>query len=514
MDLVAIEFGGEIVSDNLQIVDDVDSSPEREGLESSKTRQLKFLVTVFMLIGNDGYADIIYQLFRENLDLLNLDLVDILQNRIISALSKSNRNEKEFLVACLVVFGGLVQDFPLGNKAVNIELSIECYFLALKIFTFNDSPESWSSIHNSIANAYSERIRGDRAENLEQAIEYYQAALKVRTIEDLPISWAETQNNLANAYYKRIREDRSENLERAIECHQAALKVRTKKDLPINWAITQSNLGIAYSERIRGDRSENLERATECYQAALTVQKKANFPVDWARTQHNLGNLYSRRINGDRSENLEQSIDCFFAALEVCTKTDFPVDWATTQHSLGNVYSERIRGNRADNLKQAIDYYHSALEIYTAKLFPSEWAMIQVNLARFSIEELQNYQFATEHLQSACEQLSIDNNDVGLLAKTMFELARCFHRTSCLEQAKIYFKDSIRLYQRLENFTQVAAVTSALGNLELQMGHIDDARIHLQTALEFYQAAGNLDRVASIQDLQQCLPEYRPEPAR
>jgi tetratricopeptide (TPR) repeat protein len=95
----------------------------------------------------------------------------------------------------------------------------------------------------------------------------------------------------------------------------------------------------------------------------------------------------------------------------------------------------------------------------------------------------------------------------------MFELARCFHKTGCLGQAKIYFKDSIRLYQRLEQPTQVAAVTSALGNLELQMGQIEDARVHLQTALEFYQAAGNLERIASIQELQQCLPEYSPAPA-
>jgi tetratricopeptide (TPR) repeat protein len=173
----------------------------------------------------------------------------------------------------------------------------------------------------------------------------------------------------------------------------------------------------------------------------------------------------------------------------------------------------RIRYERARNLEQLINYYHSALEVYTPELFPREWARLQVDLAQFSIEKLQNYQFATEHLQSAYEHLSENNNDTGLLAETMFELARCFHKTGYLGQAKRYFKDSIRLYQRLENLTQVAAVTSALGSLELQMGQIYDARIHLQTALEFYQAAGNLDRVASIQDLQQCLPEYSPAPA-
>jgi tetratricopeptide (TPR) repeat protein len=174
-------------------------------------------------------------------------------------------------------------------------------------------------------------------------------------------------------------------------------------------------------------------------------------------------------------------------------------------------YRNRIRRDRASNWERSIDDYHSILKVYTLESFPREWARIQVYLARFSVAQLQNYQFATEHLQSAYEQLSENNNDTGLLAETMFELARCFHKTGCLGQAKIYFKDSIRLYQRLEQPTQVAAVTSALGNLELQMGQIDDARIHLQTALEFYQATGNFTRVSSIQELQQCLPEYRPE---
>jgi tetratricopeptide (TPR) repeat protein len=95
-------------------------------------------------------------------------------------------------------------------------------------------------------------------------------------------------------------------------------------------------------------------------------------------------------------------------------------------------YSNRIKSDRAKNLEQSIKCFRAALEVFNSELFPHEWAKIQINLAQFSIAQLQNYQFATEHLQSAYAQLSENNNDTGLLAATMFELARCFHKTGCL----------------------------------------------------------------------------------
>jgi tetratricopeptide (TPR) repeat protein len=222
----------------------------------------------------------------------------------------------------------------------------------------------------------------------------------------------------------------------------------------------------------------------------------------------NLGNLIQQFPLGNKAVNMEWSIECCAQALKIFTISEDPENWGVIQNSLAVAYSDRIRGDRAKNLECSIECYRAALEVRTPEAFPREWANIQVSLAQFSIENLCNYQIATEHLQSAYEHLLTNNNDTGLLAQTMFELARCFHQTGCLGQSKMYFKDSIRLYQRLEQPTQVAAATSALGNLELQMGSIDDARIHLQTALEFYQAAGNLERVASIKELQQCLPEH------
>ena len=353
------------MSINLPIVDPT----SRDKLALRRSQQLEFLLTILRSIDqSDANHEIIYPLFRQNLDLLDLDIIEVFKNWANDTFVQIDHAQQRSIAIDIFNLGNLIQEFPLGNKAVNMEWSIECYAQALKVFTASTDPENWGAIQN--------------------------------------------------------------------------------------------DLSIAYKNRIRGDRAENLERSIKCCELALQ-----------ARTQ-----------------------------------TDFPIDWARTQNNLAEAYSKRIQGNRAENLKRSIECYRAALDVYTPEAFPHEWAKIQVALAQFSIENLRNYQVATEHLQAAYEHLLTNNNDTGLLAQTMFELARCSHQTGCLEQAKIYFKDSIRLYQRLEQPTQVAAATSALGNLELQMGLLDDARLHLQTALEFYQAAGNPERVESIQELQQYLP--------
>jgi tetratricopeptide (TPR) repeat protein len=392
-------------------------------LATEEERQLNFLLTVLQSIADNGAnSDVVYPLLKQNLEFLNDELIEVLQIWASDIFAEVDRDAQKLISATIGNFGNLIQQFPLGNKAVNMELSIICFGIILEIFTVDEDAEAYASILNGLAIAYSSRIKEDRAENIEKAINCYLLALKIYTKKDFPIQWAITQNNLANAYRNRIKEDRTENLEKAIACYSLALEIRTKED----------------------------------------------FPMDWAQTQNNLANAYQERIIGDRAENLEQSAE----------------------------------------------YYRSALEIYTVESFPRDWAAIQARLAQFSIDKLCNYPVAIEHLQAAYEHLLSNHNDTGLLAQTMFELARCFHKTGALSQAKIYFKDSIRLYQRLEQPTQVAAITSELGNLELQMGQIDDARIHLQTALDFYQTAEDIylpeetrrNRITSIQELQQYLP--------
>ncbi|MCA2672843.1 MAG: tetratricopeptide repeat protein [Microcystis sp. M080S2] len=321
------------------------------------------------------------QFLKANINKLDDLLLDALPLVFTSLIADKSIDERERIASLFENFAVTIYNFPLGDRATNLELSITAHNLSLKIYTREDSPEDWAGTLNNLASAYINRIRGDRAENLEKAIELYEQALEIYTRKNFPVDWAGTLNNLALAYSDRIRGDRADNLEKAIELYGQALEIYTRKNFPEDWAMTLNNLALAYSNRIRGDRAENLEKAIKLYEQALEVRTRKNFPENWAMTLNNLANAYSVRILGDRSENLEKAIELYGQALEVYTRENFPVDWAISQHNLASAYRERVLGERKDNLEQAIHLHNQAAQIFTRAAFPVQWAGNQGHLA-------------------------------------------------------------------------------------------------------------------------------------
>jgi tetratricopeptide (TPR) repeat protein len=319
------------------------------------------------------------QLFAQNLDRLTPGLGKIMQ-WLLGQVLATQPEAAEAYAGLMENIVNRLQEFPLGNRAQNLEIVLAGYTAVLQVRTPENNPEKWAMTQNNRANAYLNRIAGDRAQNLEEAIKGYEAALEIRTKKDFPIQWATTQNNRATAYSERIAGDRAQNLEEAIKGYEAALEIRTKKDFPIDWAMTQNNRAAAYSERIAGDRAQNLEEAIKGYEAALEIYTKKDFPIDWAMTQNNRASAYLNRIAGDRAQNLEEAITGYAAALEIRTKKDFPIDWAMTQNNRANAYLNRIAGDRAQNLEEAITGYAAALEIYTPESLPIECLKTSRNL--------------------------------------------------------------------------------------------------------------------------------------
>ncbi|HLP91692.1 MAG TPA: CHAT domain-containing protein [Nostocaceae cyanobacterium] len=327
-----------------------------------------------------GDAQVVYPLLAANTDKLNDTFTRILQVWATTTLAQAEADTAKSIVAVILTFSNLIQEFPLGNKASNMELAITGYEIALTVFTRTAFPQEWAGTQNNLGATYSDRIRGDKADNLEMAIAAYTASLEVYTRTAFPQQWAMTQNNLGIAYRNRIRGDKAENLEMAIAAHEASLEVFTRTDSPQDWARRKSNLGNAYRERIRGDKADNLEKAIAAFTASLEVLTRKDFPQDWAGTQNNLGIAYFERIRGDKADNLEKAIAAYTASLEVRTRTAFPQDWAGTQNNLGNAYRNRIRGDKADNLENAIAAYTDALKVYTRTAFAQDWAGTQNNL--------------------------------------------------------------------------------------------------------------------------------------
>ncbi|MGK7957187.1 MAG: CHAT domain-containing protein [Crocosphaera sp.] len=467
---------------------------EKTATETPPQDYVNFLMETLQKVAKNPKPQEIYPFWQQNLDKLDDNLIQILDSWVKDRLSSVKAEEAEYIARVIGQFCDLIAQFPLGNIAINKEIAITGYEIALTVFTFESFPVNWATAQNNLANAYRERIRGETAENIEQAITGYTEALKVYTFEAFPVAWAATQNNLALAYSERIRGETAENIEQAITSYTEALKVYTFEAFPVAWAATQNNLAVAYLYRIRGERAENIEQAIAGYTKALKVRTFEAFPVDWAVTQNNLANAYRERIRGERAENIEQAITCYTKALKVRTFEAFPVDWAVTQNDLAVAYYERIRGDKAENIERAIADYTKALKVYTFEAFPVNWAGTQNNLAnayseRIRGDKAENIERAIAGYTEALKVRTFEAFPVDW-AMTQNNLAVAYYKrirgekAENLEKAITSYQNALKVF-RPQTFPENCRRTAwLLGNLYTKENRWQEAIEPYQTALE------------------------------
>ena len=370
--------------------------------------QLPFLRQVLQAIAeSNGNAEAVYPLLQENLDKLDDNLAQLLRDRVTATLVEMEAEQAQIIAAIVCDLGNLIQQFPLGSRAKNLEIGITCYELALTVYTQQVFPYKWAATQNNLGAVYSKRIRGERAQNLEDAIACHQSILTVYTRDAFPYKWARTQSNLGNTYHDRIRGERAQNLEDAIACFQSALEVYTQQAFPEDWARTQSGVGVAYYDRIKGERTQNLEDAIACYQSATKVYTCEAFPQDWATTQHNLGNAYHYRIRGEKAQNLEDAIAYYQSTTKVYTRQAFPQKYTQTQNGLAFTYQDAQKFHEAYNaFDAAIETVESlrdeiisgsGVEEYKTKL-AEEWNKLYRGMVEVCLE-LEYYTQALEYVE-------------------------------------------------------------------------------------------------------------------
>ncbi|MEH2318358.1 CHAT domain-containing protein [Nostoc sp.] len=451
------------------------------------------------IVESEGNVQVIYPLLAANINRLNENFAEIFRIWAKNKLATKAKPDIRVQIAGVIsLLSGLIQQFPLGNKASNIEIAITGYKIALTIYTRTLFPKKWAILQNNLGIAYRNRIKGDKAENLETAIAAYSNALQVYNRTDFSQAWADTQNNLGVAYEKRIKADKAENLEIAIIAYSNALQVRTYIDFPQDWAATQNNFGNAYKKRIKGDKAENLEIAITAFCDALQVYTRTDFPQAWAATQDNLGTAYAERIRGDIAENIEQAIAAHSAALQVCTRADFPQDWANMQNNLGAAYAERIRGDIAENIEQAISAFSDVLEVYTRADFPQDWADIQNNLGaayrrKIRGDKAENLEQAITAYLNALQVLTRRDfpqdwaNTQNNLGNAYFERIRG-DKAENLEQAIAAYLNALQVCTRRDFPQNWANTQNNLGNAYSERIRGDKAK-NIEKAITAHSAA-------------------------
>lgn len=458
-----------------------------------------FLIDVLDLVAqSEANAPVIFSFLKSNLDKLNHSFAQTLEIFGDDTLPKANPESARSVAITIANLSTLMQKFPGGDKATNIEIALTGYGIAGKFLTRSTAPEEWASIQNNLGVAYEDRIKGERAENIEQAIRCYENALKVRTREAIPYAWAETHANLGNAYSRRMKGKRADNLERAIAYCQKALQVYTRQELPQAWAVVQNNLGSTYLHRIEGNKADNLEACIMACEAALSARTRDANPQDWAMSQTNLGSAYLNRIYGDRTLNLERAIYCYETALQVRTYEEFPLDWADTKFNLGLAYLERIYGEKAENLERAIANYQEALSVRTREAYPEKWAEIHSHLGnayceRIKGDRVENFDKGIAAFESALsiytrekfpEQWAINQIDLG---RAYFHQVGD-NRTEEIERAIRCYKAALSVLTR-EDFPQAwASIQLNLGAAYAQR-KLGDNTENIENAIAASQAA-------------------------
>jgi len=175
-----------------------------------------FLLDTLELVDNSqGNPEKVYPVWEQQQEHFNLTLLEVL-TQFGADLPTRDAELQFFVTPALVTFGNLIQQFPLGTRWLNLELSITAYQIALQVCTREAFPEQWATTQHNLAAAYSDRIRGERVDNLKAAIAAYQLALEVYTREDFPEQWEITHRYFVSAYSDYVREEK-------FDIHQAAL---------------------------------------------------------------------------------------------------------------------------------------------------------------------------------------------------------------------------------------------------------------------------------------------------
>jgi len=275
-----------------------------------------------------------------------------------------------------------------GSTGDNIDKAIKLYESCLLVYTRQSYPAEWAMTTNNLAAAYSDRIHGSTGDNIDKAIKLYESCLLVYTRQSYPADWAMTTNNLANAYRNRIHGSTGDNIDKAIKLYESCLLVRTRQSYPAKWAMTTNNLAIAYRNRIHGSRGDNIDKAIKLFESSLLVRTRQSYPAKWAMTTNNLATAYYNRIHGSRGDNLDKAIQLFERSLLVRTRQSYPANWAMTTNNLAVAYSKRVHGSTGDNIDKAIKLYERSLLVRTRQSYPAKWADTTYNIALAYIDRI------------------------------------------------------------------------------------------------------------------------------
>ena len=370
------------------------------------TPEAEFLRTVLTQIDQTwGDVEPVYDLFRKNLDKLTETLLDELPAVFSELVAGQSKDKSRRTADIFIIFGVRISEFPLGNRALNVELSIAAYEAALQVYTRDAFPQQWAMTQNNLGSAYQNRIRGDRADNLERAIAAYEAALQVRTRDAFPQDWAITQGNLVSHLLDRYKlTGKADDLDKAISGLQQAQAIASPG--------TDAYTNISYTLGTALDYRYSLHHTPADLAQASAAYRRAADTTPWASRQ---------------TDYYEKAADSLYQLGVALTQDGQWYEGLTALEASHAAYRDaHSRLGRADALQQmgrthylmsnfdkAGIYFRDALRIYKAEASLPGQAACHAGLGRLMLR-LNFIDDAIAELHQACQLYTQLNDDARL----------------------------------------------------------------------------------------------------
>lgn len=131
----------------------------------------------------------VYPLLVENLDLLEANFIYVLRNWATLTLSIVSQGEAQRIADVLVDLAGIIWGLPEGDGDINLEIAIACCEIALQVYTREDYPNQWATVHQNLALAYNTRTHGNAVDNTRRAYAHYYQAQQIFTWQTFPQEW-------------------------------------------------------------------------------------------------------------------------------------------------------------------------------------------------------------------------------------------------------------------------------------------------------------------------------------
>jgi tetratricopeptide (TPR) repeat protein len=297
------------------------------------------------------------------------------------------------------------------------------------------------------------------------------------------------------------------NLELSISAYQLTLKILNREAFPEAWAGIQNNLGAAYGDRICGERSENIEQAIAAYELALQVYTREAFPEKWAKSQGNLAGALSQRATlTQNNTDLDQAIALLQAALEV----DPPgsPSFINSQYHLGNALSWRYEYSQTpSDLQQALHAYQIALKAISPAHYDRQtiWQALPATQSILGSRLVRDgqWQEGLKLLLHSVRQLSTSNDRLAH-ANALFQVGRAHETLSDWDNARLYYRDALRLYEHLQDQPGITKSRAGLGGVLVSQGHLNKGMAELLQARKSYERLGQPDKAAAVDRVYQA----------